>query len=607
MPTRRPTSRPRIPTAPARADSSTLALIATILFTLVLRCATLLGASNWWWGLDAFRPWPLSRGIALAALAALGFVPLVARAIESALERVASVWERGNRAADGAVSLLGAALIFALRDPIHYAGDALVRFGSVKRPASELPQVLAHVYPADRWINFTLPHALWRAGMSDADAVQLVGAAIAGLFVFVGCRFLRASGARGSALPVAALALFGGAGLIHLAGYDKFGPLMLGLALASLGATRLAREGRGAWTLAAGVALAALAHRSAYLLVPALAWVVWKAYRTAPDRRARTRLLIAGLAMGVALLAMLPRSADLILHFDRSVHLPGGDVARARAGTSRADPLTRLVNGVNVLSFLTPLWWIGLAAAVVAARAPGRAERAPRSKAGFTIAPAAGLALGAFAILPFGIEPGGGWVRDWDVATGVGTLLACATAYALIAVHDRPGARRIEGPVTTLALATGIALWGLHADPAAATRRIESLLRASPPWSAATRAQTYDFLGVRALNDGRNETASSDFESAIALGGPNPRLVYQAGIAHFRSGHLREARARFVQMQAQNPTNARPWLVIASVDVARRDTASALACLDSALARDAREPYALAMRSAILTARSAPR
>src|SRR5262249_53537248 len=142
-------------------------------------------------------------------------------------------------------------------------------------------------------------------------------------------RFLRAAGARGAALAAGALPLLGGGTLIHFAGYDKFGPLLVGLALAALGAVQMARTGRGAWALAAGVAAAVPAHRSGSLALPAAAWVFVRGLRQG-DARQRREVWAAASATILVMLAMFSRTYHLVLEFDRAMHLPGGAVTQAR-------------------------------------------------------------------------------------------------------------------------------------------------------------------------------------------------------------------------------------------------------------------------------------
>ena len=184
-------------------------------------------------------------------------------------------------------------------------------------------------------------------------------------------------------------------------------------------------------------------------------------------------------------------------------------------------------------------------------------------------------------------------------------MLACAGTVALVGAWAVPASRRTLAPFALASLAVTIATWGLHADEAAATRRIESLADASPRWSAATRAETFDVLGARALNTGNPARGAELFDRAVAVGGPNPRLLYQSGMAYTREGHLDQARARFASAAEGNRALAGPWVGLATVAFATGDSTRGRACLDSALARDPR--YGEALELARATAGFAPR
>jgi tetratricopeptide (TPR) repeat protein len=261
------------------------------------------------------------------------------------------------------------------------------------------------------------------------------------------------------------------------------------------------------------------------------------------------------------------------------MHLPGGAVTQARVAGEAPVALLRISDFLNVLSFLAPLWLAAFATVATRARPPR--DRAAR----FSLALPAALALGAFFTLLFGVEPGGGWARDWDVATGPGALAALATAYILVTAWSDAGARPTLAPAATLALAASVALWGIHSSESISLRRVEKLVTAHPLPSAAMRTGVYDFWGVRDLNGGRAAEAAVHFEQAIAIGGPNPRLVYQAGLAYLAAEQLERARSSFQRAASLNRGVADPWRGLARVALIERDTLSTLAALDSVLVR----------------------
>jgi hypothetical protein len=587
MSRRRPAPAAAAVAPPGPAGPALRAAAIALGLTLALRALAAFVCTNWLWGFDVFRPWPLPVRLAFVALSLAGFVPFVAAPVGRALESIGAAWTRAGRAADIAAALLVALLLALLRDPMRYPGDFALRVGAIGM-AVPSAQILAHAFPLDRLFGVEIPRRLASAGLAPDVALQLVSAFVGGLFDYVVCRFLRASGARGGALAAGALAAASGGLYVHFAGYGKFGPLALGLALAALGAVRLARTGAGLLPLAAGAAIALLSHRSAFLLLPAVAIVLGQAWRAAPEPRARGRVLVAAGAVALAGGLVLRRSIALLLQFDRSVHLPGGAIAHARESAGALPVLVRFADGINALAYVAPLSWVGLSAMLAAPRAASAHEDAR-----FSLRLPAALALVAFLALPFGVEPAGGWVRDWDVAVGTGALLALAGAYALVrALRSAPSPAALA-PVALGSLAISLASFGLHVSEPAASLRIETLAEATPRWSDATRAATDDVLGARALNTGQPARAAALFERAIAVGGPNPRLLYQAGLAHAAAGDPARAADRFVLAARANPAVASPWAALAQLAEARGDTASARAFAESALTRDPGEARAL--------------
>jgi hypothetical protein len=555
-----------------------------LIVTLALHVVAWGIATNWLWGVSALHAWPPFGVAILVAVAISGLIPAVGRRIGERLTTWGRAWERAGWGGDLLAAALFASLLLILKDRLRFPGDFSVRVGLLDLPVIP-PGLLAHVYPLDLLINVTLPRALWRSGMDPAQALQLVGAVVGGAFALVTLRFLRGAGATGAAFPAAAIAALGGGLAAHFAGYDKFGPLLLGLAIAALGALELSRHGRGYGLLAAGVAIAILSHRSGYLVLPAAFWCGASAARRGA-RRDRVSALIAAAALLVVLALMLPRTLDLLLHFDRSVHLPGSSVARARTTGGGAARLLVISDVLNALFFLVPLWAAGCVGLLAARRANPSTQPSPspRRPDRFSLAIPALLVIAPFLALLLVVRPGGGWARDWDVATGAGTIMALVSAYGWISIWRT---ERSSVPAAfTIALATGIALWGIHANETLGIARIQELVASRPPLSDAIRAGALDFLGARALNAGRAEEGARWFEQAIAVGGPNPRLIHQSGLAWFQAGRFDRARSAFERAASLNHQVADPWLGLARIALAERDTARAAAMLDSVVARN---------------------
>jgi hypothetical protein len=460
------------------------------------------------------------------------------------------------------------------------------------------------MWPAEEFVNYSVPRGLVAAGWSPESALQFVGAMIGALFIFVACRFLRAAGARGAALPAGVLAVCGGALTTHFAGYDKFGPLLLGMALVALGAVYMRRTLAAVWLVATGTALAALSHRSGLLVLPAVAWLIFDGLRAERRPHKQAAIIGAGAAIAAVVAVVLPGTIKTLVSVDAVKHMPGGAVAVARGATQTSPLLLKPVHLLNVLLYLVPLWPAGVVAMALAAHYR-EGKEASKAKGHVRLGAAAAIGLGAFALMLLVVEPGGGLARDWDIATGAGVLLAFASGYALVRVWARGLAPGTEGTAVLLSLSLCVGIWGLHAREDVALRRLDSLATSAPNWSAATRSWMYDFWGINALNGGRADEAAYRFQRAIDVGGPNPRLYYQLGLAQLAAGRLERARSSFTQAATTRPQASDPWVGLTRVALARRDTLSAIAYLDSALSRNPRLPGGQQWRWSLLRDRAA--
>jgi len=586
---------------PPGAVPGASALGITLGAVLALHVAATLLPSNWLWGVDAFRYWPAPAAMVLVLLGACGFVPALGRQLETRIEQLGRAWERGGLTADLAVALLLAFLILGLRDSVRFTGDFDLRVSAIDYPRPPI-QLFPQAAPLDLALNFYTPRFLVGLGWTPAVALQAVGAVVGGAFALACLALLRAVGVRGAALPAAALVVFGGGYLQHFAGYDKFGPLLFGVALAGYGAVRLWRGAGSAWALVAGTAICVLSHRSGLLFLPAAGWVLFGALRAEPEKRGRAGLLFAALALLIVTFAVLPRMLGVLISVDWKVHLPGGAVARSFESPDAPGMLVRVSDLLNALLFLAPLW----PAAVVAASAAKGGVRvrppskAPRFRLGWVFLLALGPQVGV--LIAAGATRGSG--RDWDAAAAAGVVAGLATAGALAAAwRDSRGAGLAPG--VTVAVAVAIGLWGSHASEAMSLRRVRALLEARPGWSDAARAHAHDFLGLRAYAFGRFDEAAREFERAIAVA-PNPRYFHQLGLAALGAGQVAPAREAFRRSAALAPANTDPWLGLANAALAERDTASATAYLDSVLIRSPLEAQALELRRALGAGKGTP-
>ncbi|MGH7732002.1 MAG: hypothetical protein ACRENJ_12225, partial [Candidatus Eiseniibacteriota bacterium] len=357
---------------PAPRAGATPVLLATLGACLGLRVLASFTASNWLWGLDTLRGWPIPAAIALVAIAVAGFVPVSARAIGRALEEIGSAWAARPARGDALACGIVFAVVFTLRDPVLFVGDFALRAGALSLDVP-MARLFPQAFPLDLALNIHLARALAGLGLGPLAGLQMVGALLACLFTLAVLAFLRAIGARGAVLPAAALLLLGGGYLVHFAGYDKYGPLLTGIALAAAGATRLARDGGGAWTLAGGTALCLLSTRIGYAVLPPVLLAFLQAWRHGARRGSIGAA--AGLTLLIAL-AMLPRTLAIVRGFDARVHMPGGAVARTLESAGAPDLLVRLSDTLNLLFFLVPLWPAGVVALTSARRARPAAAHA---------------------------------------------------------------------------------------------------------------------------------------------------------------------------------------------------------------------------------------
>jgi hypothetical protein len=571
----------RDPRAPAGASAARgpALLLAALALGLVLRAAASFTPFHAFWGLDTLRGWPLPPALAVLLLGALGFVPPVARVLERAMDGIGAMADRLGVLPDAVLAAGTCVALFKLRDPVMFTGDYSTRLSQLMLEAP-VAKVFPQASPLDRWVNIEIPRLLINnQHLSVPDAMHVVGAVVGAGFAFAALAFLRAAGATRAARVAGAAVALGGAYLLHFAGYDKFGPLLFGIALAAYGAARLARDGRGAWALGAGAAICVLAHRSGYALLPAAGLVLVQAWRRAADGRARIELAIAAGLMLAAAFGLLPKTLHLIQTVDRAQALPGAPQGGGPANVrGLADVALRIGDALNLLFFTAPLWLAGAAAAWVVRGAPP-----PREAARFPLAPAAWLAIGAELALVLVLRGAQGVSRDWDMHVAPALVVTLLTAAALIAVWRRLGAAGTLAPALTTALASAVALWGLHLSEPIAVARISELLRNRSAWSNPAWARAHDFLGVRALQRQRPDLAIRELEAAITVA-PNPRFFFEMAIAYRMMGRRAEALATNEKAHRLDPGLSDPWVGFALLAVDVGDFARAIAACDSALA-----------------------
>jgi tetratricopeptide (TPR) repeat protein len=562
-----------------------LATTATLVATLAMWLIAAFSHSNWLWGVNLLACLPPALGIAVAALAVAGAIPGLSTVLGRLLDRLGTGGARRGLVVDIMVGAGLGVLLFAFaRDPVRFFGDSNLRLGllSTNLPAHQLfPQA----FPLDVVINAQLARALIAVGVPAPEALQLLGSAMAALYVIISLRVVREAGAVARAVPAAALVALGGACLVALPGYGKFGPLLLGMGLATMGTLRLSRDGSGVWHLAIGLSIALLSHRTAFAVLPAAALTFGLAIRSCSRAPERARLVAAAAIVALVALAMLPSALHVLLRFDIGTQ---GALSGTRGGAAAVPSLAaRLADAANLLFFLVPLWPVGIAAAWVVARG----AIASRRRRGFSIAPVAALAIGAQLAIAIASRSQQGAARDWDIHLALGSTAGLAASAFIARASQLGDYLRFHVALTTAALALGLMVWVVSIDERAQLSRIQLLLESTPPWTAEATARARDFLGIRAFNLGRYDESAMHFERAISAA-PNPRYYYQAGLARWRAGELDESQRLEREALRRAPHNGDPWWVLSAITWSQGDSVAAAACADSARARGVSRPAA---------------
>ena len=537
------------------------------------------------WGLDTLRHAPGTLGVLLVAMLALAFVPAVANAVRAACEGLGRLLASRGPVAGGLLAFVTFIALLGLRDPLHFIGDSGLRLAAIT-VRGDTGTVFPQAAPLDRLINLHSARALADVlPIGDADALQWAGALVGALWAATALAFLRALDLKGAALGAATVVLLFSGVLQHFAGYDKFGPLTLGLALAATGAVRLLAGGRP-WLLMLGVAIAVLSHRTGLLVLPMAIVVLTIAVRRGGNAGRDGLFAIAAIALATAF--AVPQAFTSVQSIDRARHLSGWAPRQ-------------LWDALQVLWLLCPLWIAGIVAALAPGRPAGKQQTAEsRHMTSWLVI----VALVPWLALLIAVRGSQGASRDWDMHVPAASLVVLATAGALgqrwqrINADQRGNSRSLALAVA-LAFCTGLASWNLHVSATSQLARIEDQLQVRSAWSNEAWARTQDFMGIQALRAGQPERAISHWEAAIQ-GAPNPRYFYQVALAQMRLGRMDRAREGFSRTQTRDPINADVWVGRAMVASRFDSIAAAMAYVDTALARQPRKWDALELRRKLL-------
>ena len=574
-------SRPRPRSAPARRDGDTpvaRALLAALSGCALLRAGAMLTDAPGLWGVGTLRDVPAPWGVVLAVLPFAALLPPVARAVGMMVRTLGRVLSAPPPFAYAGVSLVGFAALLGLRDALHFVGDADLRMTAITVRATS-STVFPQASPFDVAINLHFCRFLADTlGLAREDALQVVGALVGAVWAAGVLAFARSLSPSPTTRGLAFVAALATAIPLHFAGYDKYGPLLAALAWTAAGVVTVLRGGRP-WMLVVAFTCAALAHRSALPLLPAVLATLVVALRD-PARRREASLALALLLVGLALSA--PSAWRGLTQVDARRH---------------SALVARPLDALELLFFLVPLWPAGLIAL---------GTTRPRASA-TTIVTALTLAPALAQLLL--VRGSQGAFRDWDMHAGAASVIAFATALALAVRLDAPPATkaaarpwRAAALAVLVAIAAAIGAWATHVRTDTAMARVNRELRERTAWTDEAYARAQDFLGIHATRRGDARGAVEHWKAAAAAA-PNPRYLYQVGLTLARSGHVDEGRGWILRAHALAPSNPDPFVGLAIIAADADSLEAADALLDSALARQPNKWDAVQMKQRIAAAR----
>ncbi|MEO5619122.1 MAG: hypothetical protein ABIS67_15235 [Candidatus Eisenbacteria bacterium] len=530
--------------------------------SLTILLAALLGArallafmpGTWGWSLQlqrfAFPP----MAWLLWGLAAVSLWRPAAQWQEPHFARIARALDAAPRRSMALAALVAAALVLALPDRVWFTGDFLMRIG-VLESRVDLGRIAPQSLPLDLWLHIEWPRLLARTGWlgSPVEAARWLGALEAGVYVALALAIAAAEGHRGASRLTFAAVAAGGAGLALMTGYGKTAGEMcvLTLAIGAL-ARRVARAGAGAAALGVALGLALVLHRSALVLVPAwgAAWLMAARGGRLP-RGVLTRVLGIGIPL-VALAAVGPRLAGLLIGFDLPRHMLLGSSGGGAFPGALLQPIPML-DRLNMVLAYSPLALLLLLPLPTSTTPDTPLDERRRIMVVdlATFVPALAMGLLVF--------PQQGLFRDWDVFAIPGTLLALATARraaAWIGSEDR--AARHAAPLVWSAV-LGAGLWLLVGnDERRGHARVRAFATESPARDPVHTAKLWEFLGDRSAARGRWNDAAEALREAV-IHQPSPRLFMMLSMAEAELGNLGAAEAALAEAAARDPSSASSW------------------------------------------------
>jgi Tetratricopeptide repeat len=503
------------------------------------------------WAFDAMRYLSPVAAWATWAVAAIALVPAVARALVSGGKSLAAL--RG-----WPLAIVVALTAWVLDDRTQFLGDFLLRQQAVEHGTFRGNFVQSSV--GEQWIFDRVPATLVPTlGSAVALYPRMLGVAEAIVFSFLALAFAREWGARdesadrdGSIVPIA-LTLVASGALLTFTGIPKVGrEAAIATLAAALFAFRALQMGRGMMALTLTVILGTFLHRSGLFLLP-LWLVTYRAWSRSLQARADARRRRIGMLVlfGVGLLLVAPPAIFHWLDFDVPHHLVG---ANRWTGQSWLDLFDLWV-------VLAPLWIAGWPLWLLRPRG----SRLTREDAAVWA-----LAVPWLAAMIV-TRPMQGLVRDWDVFAPGAIALTIA---GLAGLRHAMSSRAAHWLVTSVALVTCVFTlqWMvLVHDTPRGLARIHAYASEATFLPASTRAQMFDFIGLRSIRFGSWPGAEDAYRRATELV-PDRRMELTLASAQMRLGKYPEARATYRKLLIDHPGDEIAWLGLLGVGLYQGDT-----------------------------------
>ena len=523
-------------------------LIFVLALMAALRAVALVLPTTHLWGLNAARFLPMWLGGAMLALSIAALHPALARASVPALDALG----RGRRPALF-LPMAALALLVAFPNRLWFVGDYLLRLGVVSQPG-EFTTMFPQALPLDQLWHYDLPRALGGLLHIAPDAVErglavLEGAALALASMYF-ARVLNLDSA--PALAVAAVVLFGGYFTLF-SGYGK-ATLELCLLRVMIGTfgVRLVRDDRSAVAFGVATACALAFHRSAWGLLPGIAfgWLLWFRSHARGGAWRSPRVLIAIAIPLVTIAILLSRVVHLVRDFDLPLHLQTQAVEEQGGLLRVALSELKLLNVANAILLLSPLALAALGLPFMLGR--GVSDR--------------GTAMFLFALVILRL-PGillvqvrQGLFRDWDVFASAGVGISLCAAWVIAeALRRGPERKWLSVPILAAVVTTTLALLFVSSFPEAGMRRVRAFLDEPPRRPEEYRIATLDFIGLRSMRLHRWAEAAQAYRE-VAAAAPSPRALEFWGVNAAIAGGYRDSEQAFQLLSARDSSNAMGWV-----------------------------------------------